>query len=910
MALKLGELVAVISADDSKFHKALDRVHAGLERTGKAGQLAALAGAAAQLGASLGPAAGGAFSLAAGLGAAIAPAAGVAVALPAAAIAWKTSLAIMTLAVSDLGDALGAAVEGDAKKFDEALKKMPPAARSVARELGGALGGLKTTVQQAFFTPIKAEVKGLGTQLRTRLQSGAATAASAMGRMAAQVAKVARERRTLAAMQGVFRIIARTIDGASSGVAPLLRGLRELVMVGLVQLPQVGSAVGNIATRMGDWLQKISRSGQAARWFERAVRVLKQLGRIARNVGVTLGAIFGAAAVGAGNMLGPLEKVTRRLADWSQSARGRAQLLDFFYRGRQQLNQFGRIAGNLGTALGGVFKQAGKGGGDLLDTLEKLSQKLATWTNSAQGQTQLGQTFTMLAQVTHDLTTIMPGLVVILGKVAGFITSLPEPVRGVVSNFLAWSVVLGLVSSKFSPLLVGIGKTAGLIGKLGKSFGDNESGSRRFLSRMSETFGKVGRWAKDAAGSVGRSAVSMGQAAARGAAAAGRLAAAGLRSLATAAAGAGRAALSFLASAGRMALAAGRAALAVVASGLRMAGSMALSAARVVAGWALMGVQALLNAAKVAAAWLISMGPIALVVAAAIGAVVLIIKYWDQIVDFFTKTLPHWLKVGFDFIVSIIKKGASLGFFGPIGLILTHWQQIVTFFTKTLPHWIGVGFDFIVGIVKKAASVGLLGPIGLIISHWNQISNFFTQTLPRAVSNGINNVVGWVRRLPGWIISSVGNMGKLLVGAGKDVLVGFWNGLVSRANWLARSIGNLIRNIVPGPVRKVLGIASPSKVFAGFGKNSAEGLALGMTKNAGLVSDAAGALAGAALTGGQVGVPRPAAARTGVSASLSGRQGPIDINLNFRGADSEFLRFLRKIIRTTKGGNVQLALGG
>lgn len=909
MALKLGELVAIISADDSKFHKALDRVHAGLERTGKAGQLAALAGAAAQLGASLGPAAGGAFSLAAGLGAALAPAAGVAVALPAAAVAWKTSLAIMTLAVSDLGDALGAAVEGDAKQFDKALQKMPPAARSVARELGGALAGLKTTVQQAFFTPIKAEVKGLSTQLRTRLQSGAATAASAMGRMAAQVAKVAAERRTLAAMQGVFRIIARTIDGASSGVAPLLRGLRELVMVGLVQLPQVGSAVGNIAARMGEWLQKISRSGQAAKWFERAVRVLKQLGRIARNVGVTLGAIFGAAAVGAGNMLGPIEKVTRRLADWSQSARGRAQLLDFFYRGRQQLNQFGRIAGNLGTALRGVFKQAGQGGGDLLDTLEKLSAKLATWANSSKGQTQLGQTFTMLAQVTHDLTTIMPGLVVILGKVAGFITSLPEPVRGVVSNFLAWSVVLGLVSSKFGPLILGIGKTAGAIGRIGKAFG-NGGAARNFMSRLGTVFSTIGRWAKTAATQVARAATSIAQSAARGAAAAARLAAAGLRSAASAAAAAGRAALSFAVAAGRMALSASRAALAVIGSGLRMAGSMALSAARVVGGWVLMGVQALLNAAKVAAAWLISMGPIALVVAAAIGAVVLIIKYWDQIVDFFTKTLPHWLKVGFDFIVSIIKKGASLGFFGPIGLILTHWNQIVTFFTKTLPHWIGVGFNFIVGIVKKAASVGLLGPIGLIISHWGAISRFFTQTLPRAVSNGINNVVGWVRRLPGWIVSSVGNMGKLLVGAGKDVLVGFWNGLVSKANWLARSIGNLVKNIVPGPVRKVLGIASPSKVFAGFGKNSAEGLALGMTRNAGLVSDAAGALAGAALTGGQVGVPRPAAARTGVSASISRSGGVERIELVLSGADTEFLKFLRKVIRVKKGGNVQLALGG
>lgn len=909
MALKLGELVAIISADDSKFHKTLNKVHAGLEKVGKAGQLAALAGAATQLGAALGPAAGGAFSLAAGLGAALAPAAGVAVALPAVAVAWKTSMAIMTLAVSDLGDALGAAVEGDSKKFQDALKKMPPAARAVARELGGALSGLKGTVQQAFFKPISAQTAGLGRQLRGPLQAGMATAAAGLGRIAAKAAGVAREGRSIALMQNVFKTIAATADRASVGVAPLLRGLRDLVGVGLSKLPKIGAGIGGIAARMGEWLQKIVKTGQASRWFDRGLAVIKQLGSIAANVGRALGSVFSAAAKGSGNMLAPLQSATKSLADWTRSDQGRTKLLGFFAKGRAQLAQFGRIAANLGRTLGGVFKQAGTGSGDLLSNLEKLSTKLATWANSSKGQQQLGQTFSMLQQVTHDLMTIMPGLVVILGTVAGWITSLPGPVRGVVSQFLAWSVVIGVMSSKFGPLILGIGKTAGVIGKIGKAFGNNESGTRRFLSRMGDAFGKVGRWAKQAALSVGRAAASMAQSAARGAAAAGRLAVAGLRSLASAAAGAGRAAASFAVAAGRMALSAASTALSVIGSGLRMAGSMALTAAKVAGQWALMAGRAVISAAIMAAQWLIAFWPVALVVAAAGIAVFLIIKYWDQIVAFFTKTLPHWLKVGFDFIVGIIKKGASLGFFGPVGLILTHWHQIVDFFTKTLPHWIQVGFNFVVGIVKKAASVGMLGPIGLIISHWGAISKFFTQTLPKAVSNGINNVVGWVRRLPGWIVSSVGNMGKLLVGAGKDVLVGFWNGLVSKANWLARSIGNLIRNIVPGPVRKVLGINSPSKVFAGFGKNSAEGLALGMTQNAGLVSKAAGALAGAATNGGAglttAGVSRPSAS---LSASASG--GVTKVQLEFVGADNEFVRFLRKVIRTKKGGDVQLALGG
>ncbi|MEU9839745.1 hypothetical protein AB0C69_11045 [Actinomadura sp. NPDC048032] len=891
MALRLGELVAIISADDSKFHKALGRVHSGLQKVGKVGALAALAGAAGQLAVALGPAAGGVLSLGAALGAAVAPAAGVAVALPAIALTWKTSLAIMKLAVDDLSESLGAAIEGDSKKFQDALKKLPPAARSVASELGTALGGLKGTVQEAFFKPVAAQAKGLGKQLRGPLQQGMATAAAGLGRLAARAASVARERRSLATLSGVFRTIAVTSDRASAGVAPLLRGLREIVNVGLGKIPRVGTAVGNVATQMGRWLQNIARSGRASRWFDRGLRVLSQLGRIARNVGTALGAVFGAAATGAGNMLNPVERVTRSLARWSTSARGRAALLAFFAKGRQNLNQLARIAGNLGRALAGIFKNAGTGQADFLATLERLTARFAAWVNSAQGQQQIAQTFSMLNQVTHDLLTILPGLAVVLGQVAGFITSLPAPVRGAVTNFLAWSVVIGLVSGKIGPLILGVGKLAKGVGGVTRALRNNQSGLRRFLARMGGAFSTVGRWARQAAAAVGRAAASMARSAARGVAAAGRLAASGARALASAAATAGRAALSFIAAAGRM------------------AASALLSAGRVVGAWALMGTQALIQGAKAAMFWVLANWPLVLFVAAVAAAVFLVIKYWDEIVEFFTKTLPHWIKVGLDWAIGIIKKAAKYGFFGPVGLIIAHWDKVKNFFSKTLPAFLKKGLDFVVGLVKKAASVGFFGPVGLIISHWGKISRFFTQTLPKAVSDGINKVLGWLRSLGGWVVRAVGDMGRLLVTAGKNVLIGFWNGMVSMASWLARSIGNLIRNIVPGPVLKVLGIHSPSKLFAGYGKNVAQGMAIGIADNKKLVSDAAGSLAVAASEGGGFGVARPGGRRKRARTGAAGGAQVVRLLLDFAGADAEFVKFFRKVVRVKSGGDVQVLVG-
>lgn len=293
---------------------------------------------------------------------------------------------------------------------------------------------------------------------------------------------------------------------------------------------------------------------------------------------------------------------------------------------------------------------------------------------------------------------------------------------------------------------------------------------------------------------------------------------------------------------------------------MRVAGQMTLATARIVGSWALMGLKALLAAAKVALSWVIAFWPVALIVAAAAIAVALIIKYWDKIKKFFTDTLPKFLKKGFDFIVGLIKWAAKFGFFGPVGLI---------------------------------------------IAHWDRIKNFFTKTLPNAVSSGVKRAINWVKSLPGRVRSALAGAGRWLVGAGKDLLRGFWNGVNSMGGWLMGQIKGLVSRVVPGPVKKILGIASPSKLFAGYGENVAEGLALGMERTSGLVASAAGTLA-AAAEGGAAGLTVPGgAARGGDGASAP----PITVVLDVRGGDRQMRKMIREWVRVEGRGDVQVAFG-
>src|SRR5690606_39863705 len=61
--------------------------------------------------------------------------------------------------------------------------------------------------------------------------------------------------------------------------------------------------------------------------------------------------------------------------------------------------------------------------------------------------------------------------------------------------------------------------------------------------------------------------------------------------------------------------------------------------------------------------------------------------------------------------------------------------------------------------------------------------------MKNAVSNGIRGVINFVRGLPGKIVSALGNLGSLLVNAGKSIINGLLNGLKSAVRSEERRVG-------------------------------------------------------------------------------------------------------------------------
>lgn len=231
-----------------------------------------------------------------------------------------------------------------------------------------------------------------------------------------------------------------------------------------------------------------------------------------------------------------------------------------------------------------------------------------------------------------------------------------------------------------------------------------------------------------------------------------------------------------------------------------------------VATMAWTAVQWLLDAAMAA-------NPIGLVVIAIAALVAGVIYAYTHFAVFrkIVNAVFDWLKGAVVFVIDFVK---------------SHWQLILAIIT---------------------------GPIGIAVymihKYWDQITGFF--------SRGVSDVIGFFTSLPGKIVSLVSGLGSDMLQTGKNIMIGLWNGLVSMGSWLFNQVMNLVRDVIPGPILKVLGISSPSKWAHWAGQMVGHGLADGITSAYGRIRSAVNGMSG--IVTGMGGGPGSVNVRGGLS---------------------------------------------
>lgn len=125
-------------------------------------------------------------------------------------------------------------------------------------------------------------------------------------------------------------------------------------------------------------------------------------------------------------------------------------------------------------------------------------------------------------------------------------------------------------------------------------------------------------------------------------------------------------------------------------------------------------------------------------------------------------------------------------------------QKFVSYAIEKLPEVISLGLQMVISLVKGIA-----------------------QNIPQLVTSVLNMMAT--------IAKTIWESLPDIIEVGKNIVRGLWEGIKAMASWLSDKVKGFVGGVVDG-VKGVLGIHSPSRVFAGIGQNMALGLGQGFEK--------------------------------------------------------------------------------
>lgn len=223
------------------------------------------------------------------------------------------------------------------------------------------------------------------------------------------------------------------------------------------------------------------------------------------------------------------------------------------------------------------------------------------------------------------------------------------------------------------------------------------------------------------------------------------------------------------------------------------------------------------------------------------------------VAEFIIENLPLLIEAAIQIVVAL-----ALGIADALPELIPSIVEAIILIVDTLlnnmDQILNAALQIIMGLAKGLVDAlpRLIEALPKIISG---IINFITNNLPLMIDMGIKIIlqlaVGLIKAIPQLvaaipqiitaIITGIGKAAISIVQVGKNIVTGLWNGISSMVSWIKDKISGFVGGIVSG-VKGVLGIKSPSTVFAGIGDNMAEGLGEGfdraMNKVSGDIQDA------------------------------------------------------------------------
>lgn len=188
-----------------------------------------------------------------------------------------------------------------------------------------------------------------------------------------------------------------------------------------------------------------------------------------------------------------------------------------------------------------------------------------------------------------------------------------------------------------------------------------------------------------------------------------------------------------------------------------------------------------------------------------------ITKFWDENGETIMQAVDNaftFIKGVIDFIMPIV-----------VGIIEGAWDIITAVFDTAIGIVMGLVEFFsklLVGDFEGASEASQKvfdtmweGIKGIVEGAWNLLKGAFA---------------GLWESISDWFV----DLKDDAIEWGEDLIKGFWEGIKGMGSWLVRKIGGFVKDKIPEPVKKALGIHSPSRLFMGFGEDTAKGFIIGI----------------------------------------------------------------------------------
>lgn len=790
----------------------------------------------------LGAAAGTALAAVSGLSAALlalvgaAAQAGAAVGiLPAALLAVKAVTATVQLGLKGMSEAFKAIAEGDGAAFDKALQRLAPSARDFARavrDLKPAFDQIQLNVQERLFAGLGEQVRQLGGQYLPVARSLFQGLATSINGTAKEVLAFARTREAFSDITVTTGNIRAGFDAARQAAVPFTSALLSIVAAGSTQLPRLGEAVRSIGASFGSVINELADSGRLEEIFSNALDVASQLGRILGNIGSALGQVFRAGQEQGAGLLDTLERVTQRAAEFLTSVEGQEALQGFF-----------SAIGALGTAVLPIIEQLALAiGGGLAPIVRNLAEGigpglLALFSQLNPALTAAGPGISALGQAFGQVLTaiapILPALGQLVGQLAGLFAQALTAILPALTSFIT---MITSSPGAFAGFAAAVGGIALVFTNLAPIFG----ALRPFLDDLLTKVGGI-RGAFAALGGPIGIAIAL------------------FLTLLTGSEEFRNAIGNLLKVVGQLVgqllgalmpvLQALFDALGPIVSQLGAALAPVVQLVADLLQAVLMpAINALLPIVAALTPVLARVGEtLQLVISVLTPLINLLVSLLIPVVQ----SLAPIVTTVFTVIADVIKNALDV-IMGTVeftlGILTGDWDRA----------WKGIE-QIVNGAVNLVKSIilGSLQIIGSIFSNtWNalvRVVSIAWDAIKTAVSSGVGGVVDFVANLPGRILSFFGNFGNLLYNAGADLLRGLINGISSMVGQVVSRAAGIGKDILNG-VKGALGISSPSKEMAKLGVFAGQGLVLGLESMAGQIASAAEAAAETLLGGANTGL--------------------------------------------------------